>query len=110
MNCWFDACITDSFGELEPLRDGLGFLRGTACPHYDSEAARRPTLHEALLDGMPSAYAAEDGAALHFVGEDLVMAITNHAEARAYRVEARDGKVVEEPIPTRFLGAAAPAR
>jgi dipeptidase E len=107
MNCWFEACITDSFGELEPLRDGLGLLRGTACPHYDGEVKRRPKLHDALLQGLPSAYAAEDGAALHFVGDDLVEAVASYPDARAYRVEVREGQVVEEPLPTRFLGAPA---
>ena len=23
-NCWYEACSTDSFGPLAPLRDGLG--------------------------------------------------------------------------------------
>jgi dipeptidase E len=109
MNCWFEACITDSFGEVEPLRDGLGFLQGTACPHYDGEAQRRPTLHDALLQGLPPAYAAEDSAALHFVGENLVEAVASYPDARAYRVGVHEGRVVEEPIPTRFLGSA-PAR
>jgi dipeptidase E len=105
MNCWFEACLTDSFGALEPLHDGLGLLAGSACPHYDGEAQRRPKLHEALLNGLPPAYAAEDGVALHFVGRDLVEAVSSRPNARAYRVEVRDGQVVEEPIPTRFLGA-----
>ena len=35
--------MTDSFGGLEPLRDGLRFLPGSACPHYDGEPERRPS-------------------------------------------------------------------
>lgn len=34
MNCWFESSSTDSFGPLAPLHDGLGFLSGSACPHY----------------------------------------------------------------------------
>ena len=38
MICWFAAGVTDSFGpQLEGMRDGLGFLPGSACPHYDGE-------------------------------------------------------------------------
>src|SRR5947209_19238478 len=38
MICWFEAGVTDSFGpQLAGLRDGLGFLPGSACPHYDGE-------------------------------------------------------------------------
>lgn len=43
MICWFQSSFTDSFGgELAPLHDGLGILPGSACPHYDGEAERRP--------------------------------------------------------------------
>ena len=28
--------------QLEGMRDGLGFLPGSACPHYDGEGERRP--------------------------------------------------------------------
>ena len=43
MICWFEAGVTDSFGpQLEGMRDGLGFLAGSACPHYDGEERRRP--------------------------------------------------------------------
>ena len=42
MICWFEAGVTDSFGpQLEGMRDGLGFLPGSACPHYDGEGDRR---------------------------------------------------------------------
>ena len=52
-----------------------------------------------------AAPAADDGAALHFVGRTLVEAVASRPNARAYRVEARGGQIAEEPIPTRFLGA-----
>lgn len=35
MLCWFEDGLTDSFGELQPLNDGLGYIKGSACPHYD---------------------------------------------------------------------------
>jgi dipeptidase E len=40
MLCWFNGGITDSFGGLEPLNDGLGLIDATACPHYDGEPER----------------------------------------------------------------------
>ena len=47
MICWFEAGVTDSFGpRLEGMRDGLGFLPGSACPHYDGEEQRRPRYRE----------------------------------------------------------------
>ena len=33
-NCWFEASVTDSFHqELDGMRDGLGLLAGSCCPH-----------------------------------------------------------------------------
>ncbi len=104
MICWFQASMTDSFGGVARLDDGLGLLEGSACPHYDGEVERRPAYHRALAEGLRAGYAADDGAALHFVGRDFAGAVSSRRNAQAYRVALRDGQVVEEPIATRFLG------
>lgn len=104
MNCWFEASITDSFGGLAVLRDGLGFLEGSACPHYDGEPGRRPAFQQAIREGLPAGYAADDGVGLHFVGRDLVGAVSSRRAAKAYRVTLVGGEASEEPVPTRFLG------
>jgi dipeptidase E len=105
MLCWFKCGITDSFGGLEPLHDGLGLIDASACPHYDGEALRRPMYHRAIAAGMPAGYAADDGAAFHFVGENLGEVVSSRPHAGAYRVELR-GDVVETRLPVRFLGMA----
>ena len=105
MLCWFEASITDSFGpELDPLHDGLGFLPGSACPHYDSEGRRQPVYTRAVAGGLPGGYAAEDGVALHFRGEDLVEPLTARPGARAHRVALEDGAVTERPLDARLVG------
>lgn len=104
--CWFAGGVTDSFGPLARLDDGLAFVDGTMCPHYDGEARRRPTYHTLVAEGMPAGWAADDGCALHFVDGALKEAVSSRPDARAYRVKrAPDGAVVETPLPTRFLGA-----
>jgi peptidase E len=105
MICWFSAGVTDSYGDLQALHDGLGFLEGSACPHYDGEPARRPAYHRLIEAGLVPGYAADDGAALHFQGSELAGIVTSRPNAAAYRVQMRDGKVVEERLPVRFLGA-----
>ena len=37
MNCWFEQSLSDSLHSehFAPLHDGLGFLPGSSCPHYD---------------------------------------------------------------------------
>jgi len=102
MICWFRASLTDSFGGHEPLHDGLGFLEGSACPHYDEPRRRR--YHELIAAGLPGGLAAEDGVALHFLGDALAEAVGSRRDARAFRVRPIGGRVVEEPLPVRFLG------
>ena len=104
--CWFEASVTDSFGPgLAPLRDGLGLLPGSCCPHYDSEPLRRPTYRQLLGSGFPAGYAVDDGAALVFSGTDLEEVVASTPEARAYRVALGPDGVEEVELPTRYLGS-----
>jgi peptidase E len=96
--CWFEAGLTDSFGpSLAPLRDGLKFLPGSFCPHYDSESLRRPR-YEATVGGgsLPDGYAADDGVGLVFNGRELEEVVASLPGQHAYRVERRRGDSVEE--------------
>ena len=89
MNCWFEGSTTDSFGStLAPLRDGLGLLPGSACPHYDGDERRRP-LFRRLVDAgeLAPGWAADDHAALHFAGGEFAGAVALREGARGYRVE-----------------------
>jgi dipeptidase E len=100
MICWFECSVTDSFGPLAPLRDGLGLLSGSACPHYDGEPERRPTFTRLVQqEGFPPGYAADDAAALHFSGSELVEAVAARPGASAYWV----GPDAELALPTRLL-------
>lgn len=100
MICWFEAGLTDSFGpQLEGMRDGLGFLPGSGCPHYDGEERRRPAYRELVDCGFPPGYAADDGAALHFVGTELCEVVASVPGAKAYRVEPGS----ETPLEPRLL-------
>ena len=103
--CWFEAGVTDSFGdELAPLRC-LGFLLGSNCPHYDSEPERRPTYRRLVGSGeLPAGLATDDGVGLHFVGTELAEAVAARPDAGAYRLERDESGVVESPIPVRRLG------
>lgn len=99
-NCWFECCVTDSFGpDLDPLHDGLGLLPGSFCPHYDGEELRRPVYRRLVDDGFPAGYAADDFAALHFVGTELREVVGSRPNARGYRVERGS----ETPIDARTL-------
>lgn len=101
--CWFEGGSTDSFGPLSPIRDGMGFLPGSFCPHYDGEPERRPSYHRFIAEGLPAGYAADDQAALHFSGTDLAEAVAAGPSAGAYRVTLSGGRVQEQALPIRRL-------
>jgi peptidase E len=105
-NCWFECATTDSFGPLAALPDGLGLLAGSHCPHFDGEAARRPTYHRLIASGeLPDGLAADDGAALVFHGTELAEVVASRPAARGYRVvRGPGGEAIETELPTRYLG------
>ena len=103
--CWFEGGTTDSFDlyRLAPLKDGLGFLPGGHCPHYDGEAQRRPLFHQLIQNGFPAGYAIDEDAAMRFVDGQLSEVVTAREGASAYRVERVGGQVVRDPARARRL-------
>jgi peptidase E len=104
--CWFEEAMTGYHGSSRPVQ-GIGLIAGSNAVHYDKEAHRRPAYHLAVGGGMPAGYAVEDGAALHFVGDELARVVASRPRARAFRVEAVGDAVAELPLPVGYLGAAA---
>jgi peptidase E len=105
LNCWFEQSVTDSRPERLTAMDGLGFLKGSICPHYDSERQRRPSYHQMLQTGeVKDGIACDDFVALLFEGEALTRVVSSRPEKTAYRVRLAGGKVVEEPLAAEFLG------
>lgn len=102
--CWFEEGVTDSYGDkLEPLKC-LGFLEGSNCPHYDGEADRRPVYQELVASGiLKPGIAADDGVAVHYIGQELHRIVSSRPNARAYRVYCDKG-VREQELKTEYLG------
>jgi len=103
--CWFEHGLTDSVAGPLTAMPCLGFLAGANCPHYDSEAGRRPTLRRLVARGaLPEALAADDGVALHFVSDRLARIVSSRPRAKAYRVRKSRNRAVETRLPTKYLG------
>jgi peptidase E len=104
-NCWFDGCVTDSISvELAALTTGLGFLRGSFCPHYDGEVMRRPTFHRLVAAGeLAAGVACDDSAAAHFIDGKLHTIVAAKPNARGYRVRALRRRAVETQLPVHAL-------
>jgi dipeptidase E len=101
--CWFAEAVTTFHGEPRRL-EGLGLLPFSNCVHYERGSKRRDSYLRFLREGMRGGYAAEDGAALHFTGEELSRVISSRPEARGYRLDVSGQRVVEMRIATHFLG------
>jgi len=98
--CWHEGGPTDSFGPtLQPVTNGLGFLPYGNGVHYDSEAQRRPLVHDLVSQGvLPLTYATDDRVAIHYEGTEPIEVIRDVDDTpgpAAYRVELRQGEVVE---------------
>jgi peptidase E len=102
--CWFEQGLTDSWADrLRPL-DGLGFLPGSCCPHYDGEAERRPSMHNLLATGAIAAgIAIEDWTGVHFVDTNIQRVISAKAGSRAYSLRVVNGVVQEVALPVESL-------
>ncbi|WP_084161469.1 peptidase E [Nocardia sp. BMG51109] len=95
--CWFNSGTTDSFGDIRPFTDGLGFLPFASAVHYGD---RREHFRECVMSGaLPDGYATDAGAGLHFSGTEYVAAISDRKSAGAYRITRQaDGTVTEEAL------------
>jgi hypothetical protein len=80
---WFSGGLTDSYGGLERLNDGRGLIEAVACPHYGGNE-RRVAFHQTIAEGVVTGYAADDGAALHFVGASLAELCGDRCEPARY--------------------------
>jgi len=107
--CWFEDGVSDSVvpGDLAPIKC-VGFLKGSHCPHYDGEPGRRPAYHRFIQEGrLEAGYAADDGAALHFIGEELARVVSSREAAKAYSVRRVGNQVEEVALETKWLALAA---
>lgn len=96
-NCWFERYVTDSVPG-GGVRSGLGWLRGTFCPHLDGEAWRQPLL---AAEPAPAAGAGDGVAVLY---EDEAWADAVHGgggEPLLWRREA--GDAAPRPAAARML-------
>jgi peptidase E len=103
--CWFEQGLTDSFADKLVTLDCLGFLKGSCCPHYDGEPERRPTYLDLIrAGGILPGYAVDDGAAVHFRGDQIYRVATSRPNAGAYHVRLANGFVDEQRLKSDFVG------
>jgi peptidase E len=107
MICWFERGSTDSIPGGYTALPCLGLLSGGACPHYDGEPRRRPSLQAMVASGeMPATLALDDSAAAHFINGQRQRIVASRENAFGWWVELNDGRVIETRLEADLLPGA----
>jgi len=102
--CWFEEFTTDSYGSGYVRMPGLGWLKGSAVPHFDGESERLPSYQAMLERGeIGAGIALDDGAAALFVDEKLEECVRSRPAARAFQVGANSGVFKMQSLNPRTL-------
>lgn len=104
--CWHAGGPTDSFGPtLRSVDNGLGLVPYANGVHYNSEAQRRPLLHQVVGTGnLPDvAYATDDHVGLWYEGTEAIRVVADvptspHDGPAAYVVTRVNGAVEERRV------------
>lgn len=97
--CWFEEGTTDSRPKELSIVQGLGFLKGSHCPHYDREPGRRPLYHKLIGSGeMKPGYACDNDAGIYFEDNEVKRVVSTRADAKVYYVSRVAGGVVERVL------------
>jgi dipeptidase E len=102
--CWFEEGTTDSRPKELTIVQGLGFIKGSHCPHYDAEPGRRPLYLKLIGSGqMKPGYACDNEAGLYFEDNDVKRVIATKAGAKVYYVTAAGGKATERVLEPELI-------
>lgn len=95
--CWFEQGLTDSRPTNITKIEGLGFLKGSHCPHYNSEKDRKPLYHSFIMSkDFKAGYACDDLAGIYFEEDQVKKVISLNEEHNAYYVYQEAGQVKEK--------------
>jgi dipeptidase E len=102
--CWFEEGTTDSRPKELTTVKCLGFLKGSHCPHYDREPARRPLYRKLIASGeMKPGYACDNDAGIYFEDNEVKRVVATRRGAKVYYVSASGGEAVEKELEPEMI-------
>jgi peptidase E len=104
MICWFEqGCSDFKPGKLSAL-DGLGWLPGSACPHYDLEKRRTAYADLVLAGNLKDGIACEEGVGALYEDGKRTRVVSSLPKARAHTLRRVDGGIETSPLEPEVLG------
>jgi dipeptidase E len=102
--CWYECGITDVCRNVLMLvRDCLGFLKGSHCPHYHHKTWRKDYLRFVRKGLLPAGIAADDHVAVRYEGTELIEVVAARPKSYAWLVERSGRKVREKRLKPRMI-------
>src|SRR3989344_476538 len=107
--CWFESGHSDSMSFYSPKNwkyinvQGLGFIKGIHCPHYDSETLgvpRKNNFRDMIKKIGGMGIAIDNNCAIEFLDNQFRI-ITSKENAKAYRIFKQNGKLITRNIPPK---------
>ena len=92
--CWFARAITDSWQDELSIIEGMNFIEGTCCPHFDEEPEREPFVRKSITSNLiDHCFAIEGESALHIVNEITYESVNFGENKRAYKLHKEDNNI-----------------
>lgn len=103
--CWFEQGLTDSFPNEICALNGLSFLKGSYCSHFDGDKERQEIYKNKIKNKeIKNGFACDDGVALHFINGNLHQIISSRNKAKAYNFKLKENKLIETEHTPIYLG------
>ena len=103
MVSWFEQGWSDSRPEKLSVVAGLGFLPGSACPHYE-DGQRRDSYQSAVASGaIQAGYGCHGGTALIYRGTTLDKVVSVDSVSSVFRVSKGPAGAIETPVEARVI-------
>ena len=103
-NCWYEQSISDARPIQLSVIQGLGILKGSFCPHLNSEPKRKPAIEQFLANQtLIKGYATDNGTGILYQDENTHQYITSSIDNKIYEYEYIDNQVIIKPIPTKTI-------
>jgi len=101
MNCWFEEFATDSMieGSIVPYKHGLGFIKGSACPHFNNASYRQAYEYYVSEGYLKEGTGAEEGVGLYYLNGKLAKVVSSNYLGRGYKVAQKGTR----PYKTTYL-------